>query len=219
MQSKLLQSFTLFLLVPAALLSGCTTTRTSDTSRTAMEQLLISNAVDQTLGKTTLPPVDGRTVFIEEKYLDSVDKGYVVGRLRQKLLNEGALLVDKKEDSEITVELCSGGIGTDNVSSFVGMPGLAVPGVPVELPEIRLYEKASQFGTAKIGVVAYATGNGQLIYNGGAPLARADDSRWSLFGIGPFQQGTVRNEVLSQTGDTDFTARVANTFDRDIEKR
>lgn len=192
--------------------AGCTTTRTSDTARTGMEQLLISNAVDQTLSKTALPPVDGRKVFIEEKYLDgTVDKGYVIAKMRQKLLNNGGLLVDKKEDSEITVELSSGGLGTDNVSSFVGMPGLTVPGLPVELPEIRLYEKTSQFGTAKIGMVAYATGSGQLIYDGGTPLARADDSRWSLMGVGPFQNGAVRNEVIAQTGDTDFTSRVANS--------
>lgn len=193
---------------------GCTTTRTSDTARTGMEQLLISNAVDQTLDKTSLPPVDGRKVFIEEKYLDgAVDKGYLVARARQKLLNNGALLVDKKEDSEITVELCSGGVGTDNVSSFIGLPGLAVPGLPIELPEVRMYEKSSQFGTAKIGLVAYATHNGQLIYDSGTPLARADDSRWSVMGLGPFQQGSVREEVITNTAESDFTSRVANAVD------
>ena len=208
------------LIIFATLLTGCTTTRTSDTARTGMEQLLISNAIDQTLGKTALPPVDSRKVYIEEKYLDgAVDKGYVIAKMRQKLLNHGAMLVDKKEDSEITVELSSGGLGTDNVSSFVGVPGLTVPGLPVELPEIRLYEKTSQFGTAKIGVIAYATGNGQLIYDGGTPLARADDSRWSVFGVGPFQNGTVRTEVLTQTGDTDFTSRVANTLDIGSKRR
>ena len=96
----------LMLTVPYA--AGCTTTRTSDTARTGMEQLLISNAVDQTMDKTRMPPLDGRTVFVEEKYLDSVDKGYIVGTLRQKLLASGAKLVDKKEDSEITLEICFG---------------------------------------------------------------------------------------------------------------
>ena len=207
-------------LLAVAVLAGCTTTRTSDTARTGLEQLLISNAVDQTLSKTALPPVDGRKVFIEEKYIEgAVDKGYVVAKMRQRLLNSGAMLVDKKEDSEITMELSSGGIGTDSVSSFVGVPGLTVPGLPVELPEIRVYEKSSQYGTAKIGVVAYATGNGQLIYDAGTPLARADDSNWSVFGIGPFQEGTVRQEVLTQTGDTDFTARFANTVDVRNKKR
>ncbi|MEM9413690.1 MAG: DUF6655 family protein, partial [Planctomycetota bacterium] len=208
-QTKILACLILISLV----LSGCTTTRTSDTARTGMEHLLISNAIDQTLDKTALPPVEDRKVFIEEKYMDAVDKGYIVAKMRQRLLNSGAKLVDKKEDSEITIELCSGGVGTDNVSSFIGTPGLSVPGLPVELPEVRVYEKSSQFGTAKIGVVAYATGSGQLIYDAGTPLARADESRWSVLGIGPFQNGSVRDEVMTQTGDTDFTARVANAVD------
>ncbi len=199
---------------------GCTTTRKSDTARTGMEQLLISNAVDQTLQKTDLPPLDGRKVFVEEKYLDSVDKGYVVGTLRQKLLASGARLVDKKEDSEITLELCSGGVGTDNIESFIGMPGMAMPGpLPIEIPEIRLYEKSSQFGTAKLSVVAYATESGQMIHDSGPALARANDSRWSILGVGPFQSGTVREEVLLNTHESDFTARVANTIDLETKTR
>lgn len=192
---------------------GCTTTRTSNTSRTAIEQLLISNAIDQTLSKTALPPVDNRKVFVEEKYLEAVDKGYLVAKMRQRLLTQGAMLVDTKEDSEITIELFSGAVGTDDTSSFLGMPGLTVPGMPIELPEVRLYEKASQFGTAKIGMVAYNTQTGQLIYDAGTPLARADENRWSVLGIGPFQDGSVRNEVTSQTRAQDLTSRVTSTFD------
>ena len=91
---------------------------------------------------------------------------------------------------------------------------MAVPGpVPIEFPEVRLYEKASQFATAKLGIVAYATESGQMIHDSGKSLARADDSRWSIMGVGPFQSGTVREEVMMNTGDTDFTSRVANTVD------
>lgn len=199
------------LIVGLTFFAGCTTTRTSDTARTGIEQLLISNAVDQTMNKTALPPLRGRSVFLEEKYLDSVDKGYIVGTLRQKLLSGGAKLVDKKEASEVTIEICSGGVGTDNVSSFLGVPGMALPGpVPIEIPEIRLFEKSSQFGTAKLGVVAYATETGETLHDTGAQLARADDSSWSVMGIGPFQSGSVRDEVNVNTGATDFTARVAN---------
>ena len=178
-----------------------------------MEQLLISNAVDQTMAKTALPDVAGKTVYLEEKYLDSVDKGYIVGSMRRKLLNAGAMLVDEKEGSQLTIEVCSGGVGTDNVESFIGMPGLTVPGLPVELPEIRLYEKKSQFGTAKLNVVGYDTPSGQMVYDGSGTLARADDSNWTVLGLGPFQEGSVRNEVNRNTGGTDFTARMANTVD------
>lgn len=195
------------------MLAGCTTTRTTDTARTGLEQLLISNAVDQTMDKVVLPPVDGRKVFVDDKYLEAVDKGYILGSLRQKLMAKGAHLVDAKEGSDMTVEVFSGGVGTDNVESFVGVPGLTVPGLPVELPEVRVYEKKSQYGTAKIGMVAYATTTGEMLYDSGKSLARADDSRWSVMGVGPFQEGTVREEVNRNTGATDFTARVANAVD------
>ena len=211
---------TLFSVAFMILATGCTTTRTTDTSRTGLEQLLISNAVDQTLGKISIPPVQGRKVFLDPQYLDSVDKGYVVGSVRQKLLNHGAMLVDAKEGSDVTIELRSGGIGTDNVSSFVGMPSLSLPGpIPFELPEVRLYEKNSQYGTAKIGLVAFETGSGAMIFDSGRSLARADDSRWSVLGIGPFQSGSVREEVNHATEGTDFTARVANTVDPFKKKR
>ncbi len=105
------------LLVTATLMTGCTTTRTTDTARTGMEQLLISNAVDQTLNKIALPPVTGRKVFVEDKYLEAVDKGYIVGSLRQRLMSSGAQIVDAKDGSDMTIEVFSGGVGTDNVES------------------------------------------------------------------------------------------------------
>lgn len=203
----------LMLLVATALLSGCTTTRTTDTARTGMEQLLISNAVDQTLNKVALPQVAGHKVFVDDKYLEAVDKGYILGSLRQRLLANGAHVVDAKEGSDITMEIFSGGVGTDNVESYMGVPGLTVPGLPVEIPEVRLYEKKSQFGTAKLGMIAYATDSGDMLMDSGRTLARADDSRWSICGVGPFQEGSVREEVNRNTAATDFTARVANTVD------
>jgi hypothetical protein len=201
------------MLIAAIVFTGCTTTRTTDTARTGMEQLLISNAVDQTLDKVALPPVTGRKVFVDDKYLEAVDKGYILGSLRQRLMNNGAHVVDAKDGSDMTIEIFSGGVGTDNVESYVGVPGLTVPGMPVEIPEVRVYEKKSQFGTAKLGLVAYATTTGEMLYDSGRTLARADDSRWSVMGVGPFQEGSVREEVNRNTGDTDFTARVANTVD------
>lgn len=199
--------------------AGCSTTRTTNTARTGMEQLLISNAVDQNLDNAAFPDVQGRKVFVNDKYLDAVDKGYILGSIRQKVLSRGGQLVDAKDGSDVTIEVFSGGVGTDNTERYVGMPGLAVPGMPIELPEVRLYEKTSQFGTAKLGVVAYDTNNGQLMYDNGKSLARADDTRWSVLGIGPFEEGSVRSEV--RRGSTPPTAfeRLANQAGDEIRFR
>lgn len=197
---------------------GCSTTRTTDTSRTGLEQLLISNAVDQTLSKMAMPPVRGRKVFLETQYLDCVDKGYLVASLRHRLLSEGAMMVDAKEDSEMTVEIRSGALGTDNRDSYVGIPKLSVPGIlPIELPEVRVWENKSQFGTAKVGMVAYNTSDGALVFDSGKPLARADDSRWSIMGVGPFHSGTVPDEVEMGTSHTSI-AKGPSSFNESVQR-
>lgn len=184
------------LAVVSLMASGCASIRTSDTSRTGLEQLLLSDAVDKVLDRMPLPPVEGRKVYLDSQYLECVDKGYLLGSLRQRLLNGGALLVDKKEDSQLTVEVCSGGMGTDNSNSFFGLPGIALPGpMPINLPEVRLYDRSRQSGTAKISVVAYDTASGSLVFDSGNALALSEDNRWSVMGMGPFMEGDVRSQV------------------------
>ncbi len=177
---------------------GCATIRTTDTSRSGLEQLLLSDAVDKSLDRTPLPPVDGRKVFLDTQYLDCVDKGYLIGSLRQRLLVGGASLVEKKDDSEVTLEVCSGGIGTDNSNSYLGMPSIALPGM-ISLPEVRLYDKSKQAGTAKISLIAYNTATGSMLYDSGNVMAISEDNRWSMLGVGPFMDGDVRNQMRSAT--------------------
>ena len=184
------------------LAAGCTSARTSDTSRTGLEQLLISNAVDQALDRVDFAPLAGKKVYIEEKYLDCVDKGYVVGSVRHRALATGAELVGSVDAADQIVEIRSGGVGTDRSESFLGMPGLAVPGpLPVSLPEIQLASRKTQRATAKLGLVVYDAKSKQALGKGGLALARSNDSNWYLLGVGPFNSGSVKNEVSVATGE------------------
>ena len=51
---------------------GCSSRKRSDTARTGREQLLISNAVDQSLSKCDFSAFQGAKVFVEDKYLESI---------------------------------------------------------------------------------------------------------------------------------------------------
>jgi hypothetical protein len=180
---------------------GCATTRTSDTSRTGIEQLLISNAVDQSLSKIDFRPLNGQKIFVQEKYLDGVDKNYVAATIRHRVLSAGGKLAEKQEDADIVMEVRSGGIGTDRQESFVGIPQIAAPGpIPVQIPEVQLITTKTQTATAKIGIVAYEAKTNQAIGNGGMSLARAEDSNMFVFGVGPFNRGHVKEEVITATG-------------------
>jgi hypothetical protein len=178
--------------------AGCTTNKRTDTARTAVEQLLISNAVDQSFDKVDFEPFRGRAIHIEEKYMDGVDKNYVLGSLRHRVLQSGGRLVAKADEADVVLEIRSGAIGTDNTESFVGIPEIVLPGM-LTLPEIRLLTRTHQSGTAKIGLVAYEAKTGNVLGDGGAALARSDDSNWFIMGIGPHQSGSVRQEIEAKT--------------------
>ena len=185
------------ILCVAAVAAGCTTDRTTHTARTAKEQLLISNSVDAALDKIDFRPFDSHAVFLEEKYLEGTDKNYVVASLRHRLLYAGAALVDKADEAEIVVEVRSGSLGTDSQESFFGTPEFKapVPAVPVSIPEVKLVSRDTQTATAKIGIVAYDAKTKRILGSGGMTMARSDDRKWFVLGMGPYQHGSIHDET------------------------
>lgn len=176
------------------LAAGCSTTRTSDTARTGMEQLLVSNAVDQSLDKIDFSPFAHQAIFLDEKYLDCVDKNYIVASVRHRLLRQQATLVGKPEEAAVVLEIRSGGVGTDNSDSYIGVPEIVLPGM-ITLPEIRLMTRTQQKGIAKLGLVAYDAKTKRALGEGGMSLAQSNDSNLYVLGVGPYQNGSVRVEV------------------------
>lgn len=179
-------------------LSGCTTARQSNTARTAREQLLISNAVDQALSKVDFSAFQGQRVVVDDKYLECSDKGYVVGSIRHRLMINGATIAPKPEDADIVMELRSGGVGTDDSNSFLGIPEIVLPGM-LTLPEVKLVTRTRQSALAKIGLVAYDAKTQQLLGAGGVSSSMSDDTNLYVLGIGPFQSGSARQELEETT--------------------
>lgn len=177
---------------------GCTAAKTSNTARTSTEQLLISNAVDQSLDKIDFTPFRGHQVFLNEKYVDCVDKPYLIASVRHRILKAGGRLVDSADKSQVTVELRAGAVGTFSSDSFIGVPEIVLPGV-VTLPEVRVAERKSQLGTAKVGLVAYETATGQALGTGGMSLAQSQDNNWYVAGTGPFRSGALKTEITRGT--------------------
>ena len=200
-----------FLLALLALtFTGCAAAKKSNTARTASEQLLLSNAIDRSLSNFAFQELDGRAVFVEEKYLDSVDKNYLVGSIRHRVLQSGGRLAASADSADVTLEIRSGGVGTDQKESFIGIPALGMPGLPIELPEVKLASRDSQRGTAKIGIVAYNPKTGEAWGGGGKSTAIANNDHWFVMGVGPFTSGAVKNEMDSAIGN-DSVGNFAST--------
>ena len=176
----------------ALLFTGCASTKTSNTARTGNEQILISSAIDRAMSNVRFNEFANYSVFIDEKYLDgTVDKGYLMGTLRHKVLQGGGRIAADAAAADIVLEPRSGGVGTDSEESFIGIPALGMPGLPIELPEIKIAQRTSQIGTAKIGLVCYDAKTGAALGRGGDATALTHAKDTYVLGIGPFRSGSV----------------------------
>lgn len=182
---------------------GCATSRKSHTARTAREQLLLSNAIDQSLEKLCLEPLRRRAVFVSDQYLDCVDKPYVMGTIRHRILANDSRLVASAEEADVVLEVRSGGIGTNQSEGFIGIPAFGLPGMPLDLPEVKLITQETQSGLVKLAFVAYDAKTGIALGQGGTSIARANEDNWYVLGVGPFLDGTISDEVQHATGRND----------------
>jgi hypothetical protein len=204
---------------------GCASMKQSDTARTGVEQLLVSSAIDRSLDKVDLRPIAGAKVFVDDKYLDCVDKNYLMVALHQRLLKNDCTLVGKSEDSQVVIEVASGGVGTDRQELFVGVPKMnaPIPMMPLSIPEVTFINRNKANGTAKIALVAYDTATKQPVINNGSQLARSDHKSWNILGTGYIVSGSVPTDLKRATGEAESIAQaptvVAGKLWNDTQRR
>jgi hypothetical protein len=186
------------LALAALALAGCGTTRSTDTNRTATEQLLVSDAIDKAVQSMSLQTLSGQTVFLDDsKLADVLDKNYLISSLRQNLLANGCELRDKREEADFIVEARAGAVGTDRSDLLFGLPSMNVPQIalvqPVAavIPEIPIAKRKDQRGIAKIAVFAYHRQTGAPVWQSGLVHQESSANDVWILGAGPFQRGTI----------------------------
>jgi hypothetical protein len=183
----------IILLLP---LTGCGTTRSSDTARTATEQLLISHAIDEAISQLDCSLLRDKKVFLDAQFLDgTVDKGYLISTLRQHLLAAGCLLQEERARATYVVEARSGAIGTDRHALLVGVPAMTLPtvlpGQPSSIPEIPFIKKSDAHGVAKVALFAYNRVTGERLWQSGMLEAQSEAKDSWIVGLGPFRAGNL----------------------------
>ncbi|MCG8448102.1 MAG: hypothetical protein MI725_00800 [Pirellulales bacterium] len=180
------------------LLAGCGTTRTTNTQRTATEQLLISDAIDRAVQEVNFSALAGESVYFDEQRLNEVvDQAYLISSMRQHLLASGCVLKDKREQATFIVEPRVGAVGTDNHDLLFGIPATNIPqltllsGLPPALPEIPIAKRRNQRGVAKIAVFAYRRESGAPVWQSGIASSESTANDIWVLGAGPFKRGTI----------------------------
>ena len=189
---------------------GCGTTRWTDTSRTATEQLLISDAIDRSVSRIDFHVLQGQTVYLDTVFLNGVvDKEYLVSTLRQHMLASGCTLKAKKEEADFVVEARAGAVGTDRHDLLYGVPSFNIPwtpvtGAPAAVPEIALAKRTDQKGVAKVAVFAYHRTTGQPVWQSGTDMIASSAKNSWLLGMGPIQRGTIYDKAQFAGRDFHF---------------
>lgn len=183
-----------------AVYSGCGTTRSSDSARTATEQMLISSAIDKAVNEINLQPLAGKEVYLDtDRLVGLVDMNYLIGTLKQAMLSNGVILKLDRASAKYIVEARAGVLGTNSSTVMIGipqtqLPTLGVAGMPSAIPEIPFAKTTRQAGIAKIALFAYNQSTGKPVWQSGTFPVMADAKNTWFFGAGPYQRGSIYGE-------------------------
>lgn len=166
--------------------SGCHSVTVTEPKRSVAEQLLLSTAADRAVEGVDLHPLEGKKVYLQEKYFDSYDKEYCLGAIRELISTNGAFLVDTVDDAEVIVEARSGGLGLDQRETLFGIPNLILP-IPLvgnfELPEIALFKSTKADSIAKFALLAIDSESRAYLHSTGAMPGKSRFHHYKVLGI------------------------------------
>lgn len=151
MQSYKFVSVILSVLV-LSLTSACSVGhKITHTPRTAIEQLLLTEATERSLSHPDfaplpIPPESAVTLVVDGLTKDSdVLKRIVTGWLRE----QGYVVRGSQENATYRLEIMTKAFGTEFAQTFFGMPAFQSVLIPFALPELALYKAQYETGYAR----------------------------------------------------------------------
>jgi hypothetical protein len=154
----------------------------SKTPRSAIEQLLLGQALERSLVSLTVPIPEGRSITVEatgfitdmafpltlEKPGELLHQGYsdvsftrdmVVRRLGQL----GLRVPTRKEQAGYLIRVIIQALGTEQATFFFGLPLIQTALLPVAVPEITIYKEQHQRALARLSLDIFDASTGRLV--------------------------------------------------------
>lgn len=208
-----MKTFSFALSILTALVTGCSLQQeVSRTPRTAIEQVLLTQAVEQALVNLSVQLPEGVNVEVDVTGLEgdrsrlgmanadlgtinrpSRDTLYIRDAVAAELGRQGYRVSARGAESPYLVRVMAESFGTMQGSTFIGMPPVQSVLIPFSLPELTLYKRQSQSGYVRLHVDVYDNRTGEFL--GSTP---------KLVGRAYFNQYTVL--LLATWLRTDVTA-------------
>ena len=154
------QLFSAFFFSAAALvmvLSGCADPKITNTGRNAIEQMLLTTAVDRSVAKLDFRMLAKDKVRFDYSLLATqVDKNYVQASLESTVSAAGAIIALKPEEAKYVVRPICAALATEDNRIMFGTPSLPIPvpdaNLSLVIPELPLYKRINRYGICKLSV-------------------------------------------------------------------
>lgn len=210
--NKKLKTLLLSLII-LIVMSACSTTHKNTQSlRTAVEQLLISEALMTSLpqkAEAPLPIPQGSKVHINTAGI-SLDQHIVRQAVSGWLGQHGYLVQDDKDAATHEVNVMVESLGTEYADTFVGIPPIQGSLLPISTPELAFYKAQYQTGYVKFHFDLFELPSGRFVETTSPFLAEKyynDYTVLFLFTfkktdlVAPPQMGTFGRKELNATNE------------------
>jgi len=189
-----------FLLGLMAVLAGCSLEQElSRTPRTAVEQVLLTQAVNQALTNLTVQLPAGVNIELDAIGLESdrsrlrmtnSDLGslnspnrdilYIRDTVAAELGRRGYLVRARDMESPYLVRVMAESFGTMQGITFFGIPPVQSLLIPFALPELTLYKQQNQSGYARLHLDIYDSRTGEFLGSSATLVGRTFYNQYTM---------------------------------------
>lgn len=167
---KVTLSLAKFLVVGALLfIAGCAGIREpAKPLRTAIEQLLLSQALERTLDNVSLPLPSHAAILVEAVGLTrdyAPDQEYARQVIARHLAEQGFGLVQSEGEATYRIRILLQTYGIEQGVEFFGIPPSSSVLLLFPVPEVALYKTIKERGYARWSLNVFEPATGRLIYS------------------------------------------------------
>jgi len=186
--------------------TGCIEPRITNTGRSAVEQNLISHAVERAVDNMSFTAYAGKNAVLDfGKLAPQCDKDYVTAVIETHLALSGVKVVEKAEEAQIKIRFVCGVLATDNTTLNIGTPAIPVPlpntNINFGIPELSIFKRVARTGSCRISAVIYDVKTGNVLDAYRGVQSRTFYNYWVAFMIFPY---VLRDVDVADEGTTIF---------------
>lgn len=200
------QLFSAFFCSAAALvlmLSGCADPKITNTGRNAVEQLLLTTAVDRSVAKLDFRMLAKDKVRFDYSLLATqVDKNYVQASLESTVSAAGAIIALKADEAKFVLRPVCATLATEDNKVMFGTPQLPVPipdmSLSLVIPELPLYKRVTRQGVCKLYIEVLDAKTNKQLKLLGPVVSKSINNNWVICFV-PF---VTRDFDMGEPGPT-----------------